>query len=260
MTNPTSSLKLVPILGVLAWSTPAAALDLDLYAQLLGQYTHAVQDTAGTRVDYAGLRQDPAWRRLVGTLEASDPGALSGRNQRLAFWINAYNILAIDWLVREGPVASIRDLGSLVHPVWKKPAGRIGGHEVTLDQIEDETLRPLGEPRIHFAIVCASTSCPSLRREPFRAGELERQLDDQARSFLSNPHKGLVVDRQQERVRISKIFDWFDEDFGKDEGTLAFLTRYASPPDWLWLVKHAHHLKVDSLPYDWNANAVAGRR
>ena len=260
MTNSLTSLKLMPILGVLAWSAPAAALDLDLYALLLGQHTHAVQDTAGTRVDYAGLRQDPAWRRLVGTLEASDPGALSGRNQRLAFWINAYNILAIDWLVREGPAASIRDLGSLVQPVWKKPAGRIGGHPVTLDQIENETLRPLGEPRIHFAIVCASTSCPSLRREPFRAGELERQLDDQARSFLANPHKGLVIDRERGKLRVSKIFDWFDEDFGKEEGTVAFLTRYASAADWIWLVKHAHRPHLGFLPYDWNVNAVDGGR
>ena len=212
-------------MAVFASAAPAAALDRALYGELLERHTRAVTDTAGTRVDYGALRGDPDWRRLVGTLEASDPAELADREARLAFWIDAYNVLAIDWIVREGPVESIRDLGNFLFPVWKKTAGRIGGREVSLHEIEHETLRPMGEPRIHFAIVCASTSCPSLRREPFRAAALDRQLDEQTRAFLADPRKGMALDRDARRLALSKIFDWFEEDFGGRDGVLDFVIR-----------------------------------
>jgi hypothetical protein len=242
--------------AILAWSTPALALDLELYAALLARHTRAVADAAGTRVDYAALRADPGWGRLVATLAAAEPGALATRAERLAFWINAYNVLAIDWIVREGPVASIRDLGSLLRPVWKKKAGEIGGRDVTLDQIEHGILRPLGEPRIHVAIVCASSSCPSLRREPFRAAELERQLDEQARAFLADPRKGLAVDRAARTARVSKIFDWFARDFDASGGVRAFLARHAPGPERAWLAEQGDALELRYLEYDWGLNGT----
>jgi hypothetical protein len=249
----------IAILLALAWSGPAVALDLDLYAALLSRHTRAVGDTAGTRVDYAALRSDPAWRRLVGTLATSDPDALATPDERLASWINAYNVLAIDWIVREGPVESIRDLGNWLRPVWKKKAGHIAGRDVTLDQIEHAILRPLGEPRIHFAIVCASTSCPSLRREPFRADRLDAQLDAQARAFLADPRKGLAIDRGEEDLRLSRIFDWFAEDFGKAGGIVAFVLRHGPEADRAWLAEHADEVDLAHLPYDWRVNALPGR-
>lgn len=245
--------------ALLAAPTPAMALDLDLYAAQLGRYTRAVEDAAGTRVDYAALREDPAWRRLVATLETSDPAALESRAEALAFWINAYNVLAIDWVVRKGPAGSIRDFGNLLRPVWKKKAGRVGERDVTLDEIEHGILRPLGEPRIHFAIVCASTSCPSLRREPFRAGDLERQLDEQTRAFLADPRKGLAIERGPEDVRLSKILDWFAADFGKAAGVIEFVTRHAPDADRPWLAEHADEMDLVYLPYDWRVNALTGR-
>jgi len=245
--------------ALLAWSTPAVALDLDLYAGLLARHTQTVSDAAGTRVDYAALRADPAWRRLVASLAAAEPGALSARDERLAFWINAYNVLAIDWLVREGPVESIRDLGSLLRPVWKKKAGEIGGRDVTLDEIEHRILRPLAEPRIHMAIVCASTSCPSLRREPFRAADLEPQLDEQARAFLADPRKGLALDRTARVARISKIFDWFAGDFDASGGVRAFLAHHAPEPERAWLAEQGPRLALRYLEYDWRLNGTGSR-
>jgi len=250
---------LLILTAVLASTEPAVALDLDLYAAQLDRHTRAVEDTAGTRVDYAALRSDPEWRRLVETLAASDPAALGSRPAELAFWINAYNVLAIDWVVREGPVESIRDLGNFLRPVWKKPAGRVAGRDVSLDEVEHRILRPMGEPRIHFAIVCASTSCPSLRREPFRAGELERQLDEQTRAFLADPRKGLAIDRTTSRIRVSKILDWFAQDFGEARGVLAFVTRHAPEGDRAWLGEQGDARALGTLPYDWRVNAIAGR-
>jgi hypothetical protein len=246
--------------ATLAASGPAMALDRALYGVLLERHTRAVADTAGTRVDYAALRADPDWRRLVDGLADADPAALASRDARLAFWIDVYNVLAIDWIVREGPVESIRDLGNFLRPVWKKTAGRVGGREVSLDEVEHRILRPMGEPRIHFAIVCASTSCPSLRREPFRPDRLDAQLDAQTRAFLADPRKGLAIDRDEEDVRVSKIFDWFAEDFGGDAGVVAFVTRHAPETDRPWLTEHADELDLVHLPYDWEVNALPGRR
>jgi len=236
------------------------ALDRDLYGALLERHTRTVEDAAGTRVDYAALRDDPGWRRLVDGLDAADPDALASREARLAFWIDVYNVLAADWIVREGPVESIRDLGNFLRPVWKKPAGRVGGREVTLHEVEHEILRPMGEPRIHFAIACASTSCPSLRRQPFRPGALERQLDEQTRAFLADPRKGLAVERADRAVRVSKIFDWFEEDFEPAGGVPAFLACHAPEAQRAWLAEHARALELRYLPYDWTVNALEGRR
>ena len=201
-----------------------------------------------TLVDYPALRRDPAFARVVEGLARFDPGRLTTRRQRLAFYINAYNILAMRTVADHWPVESIKDVGNLFSPVWGRTAGVIGGHEVTLDGIENAILRRLGEPRIHFAIVCASVSCPDLRREPYYAGKLDQQLDDQVRRFLANPGKGLR--RQDHDLRVSRIFDWFEDDFKQAGGVLAFIRRYRSdlPADG----------GIDFLDYDWSVNVLQG--
>ncbi len=199
-------------------------------------------------VDYAALRRDPAFARLVAGIAAFDPDRLTTRHERLAFYINAYNILAMKTVADHWPVDSIKDIGGLFFPVWGRTAGVVGGHEVTLDALENAVLRRLGEPRIHFAIVCASVSCPDLRREPYLAATLDRQLDDQARHFLDNPGKGLR--RQGDTIQLSRIFDWFDDDFDRVGGVMAFVRRYRSdiPAD----------VAIDFLDYDWSVNARLG--
>lgn len=209
-------------LGILLLAVQANALDGDLYARVLDPYTVPVEDIASTRVDYAALRSSEEWDALVRSLRESDLGRLESRNEKLAFWINAYNILAIDLVQRHYPVDSIRSIGRLFFPVWKKEAGVIGGRSYTLDGIENEILRPMGEPRIHAAIVCASLSCPPLRREPYRAATLDTQLDDNVRRWLADPRKGARIDRPARTLYLSPIFDWFGEDFGDD--VLPFVT------------------------------------
>lgn len=245
------------VLVLVATGSAAEPLDEALYAQILARHTRELEDLARTRVDYAGLTRSPDWKRLVRNLESTDPAALSTREERLAYWINVYNILAIDLVVKGYPLASIRDLGSFFSPVWKKEAGRIAGRPVTLDEIEHEILRPMGDPRIHVAIVCASLSCPALRREPWTASRVEAQLDEQLRRWMADRHKGLAVDRDADTLRLSKIFDWFEEDFEADGGVLAFVARYAPAGERDWLERHADRARVLHFGYDWRLNDLA---
>jgi hypothetical protein len=240
-------------LALLAFALPAGALDDALYAEVLSRYTHEVRDLARTRVAYRELGSAPEWRRVVESLEATDPSRLGTRKAKLAFWIDAYNVLAIDLIVRNHPLESIRDLGSLIWPVWKRTAGTIGGESYSLDRIEHEIIRPMGDPRTHAAVICASTSCPALRREPWRADRLDEQLDDAMRTWLADPGKGLLVDRKSGVVTLSRIFDWFEEDFEAAGGVLAVAARYAPLPEGDWLSSHPRP-RLRYFDYDWRVN------
>jgi len=211
-----------------------------------------VADPAGVRVDYGSLRSEPRWPVLLASLAGAAPPR--EREARLALWINAYNVLAIDTIVRGYPMESIRDAGSLFFPVWKREAGRIGGRPVTLDEIEHAILRPMGDPRIHAAVICASRSCPALRREPYDAARIDAQLDDAMTRFLADPRKGLAIDRAAGVVRLSKVFDWFEEDFDAAGGVLAFAARYAPPDAGEWLRAHAADAEIEHFDYDWALN------
>jgi len=240
---------LVGVALALAWASPAAAEMPDLTALdgLLQRHVHpgASGGIVLNQVDYAAWARDPDHPRALAAFAGFDPARLATREERLAFWINAYNLLAIRTVIDTGVTGSIKDAGRLFSPVWKRTAGVVGGKEVTLDGIEHRTLRPMGDPRIHLAIVCASLSCPDLRPEAYVPGRIDAQLDDQARRFLANPAKGM---EGSGRVRVSRIFDWFEADFGGAGGVVRFLTRYA--PE-----RHPEAVR-GYLPYDWSLNAA----
>ena len=224
------------------------------YAELLSAYTEAVDAEVGTRVDYPGLAKDPRWPAMVAELGRVDPAQLTSREERLAFWINAYNIFSIDLVVRHYPVESIRDIGSFFWPVWKREAGRIAGRGYSLDEIEHEILRPMKDPRIHGAIVCAAISCPNLARSPYRASSLDAQLAASIRAWLARPEKGFSADRGQKRIRVSRIFDWFSEDFGGREGVLSFILAYLPEAEGAWLLGAGKTAKLSYFDYDWRLN------
>lgn len=237
-------------------ASAARGLDAELWGAILARHTREVPDAAGVRVDYRALARSPDWRRLVAGLDLAEPEGPEGRDERLAFWIDAYNVLAIDLVVRHPDIASIRDIGSLLRPVWNREAGRVGGRPRSLGEIEHEILRPMGDPRIHGAIVCASVSCPPLRRTPFTPARLDAALDEQMRRWLANPEKGLRIDRKSGTLHLSRVFDWFAEDFEASGGVLAFVSRFAPAPDREWLAAHASRLEIRHLPYDWSLNAL----
>ena len=212
---------------------------------------------AGVRligVDYPGLKKDPAYSKLIGDLKSFSPAKLKSEKDKLCFWINVYNIMAVKMVLDHYPVDSIKDVGSPTKSVWKKKVGVVGGKEMTLDEIEHEILRKMGDPRIHAAIVCASVSCPDLRQEAYTTDHLDRQLDDQFKRFLANTGKGLQVDAEGGGIVLSKIFDWFEEDFESRGGILAFLFRYAPRKYRPFLKKGSDN--VSYLDYNWDLNKL----
>jgi hypothetical protein len=166
----------------------------------------------------------------------------------MAYWINAYNILAAKAVVEAYPIESI----TKIEGVWDKKVGSAAGREVSLNEVEHQILRPMGDPRVHAAIVCASVSCPDLRAEAFAAERLETQLDEQMKAFLANPAKGASL-RRDGTLEMSKIFEWFAEDFEKDGGALEFARPHLP---WRVAKRAAPGTPIAFKEYDWALNDV----
>ena len=206
------------LLGVaLPAHAPAYAGEDDAYARLLKAHVRpgVVSGIKLALVDYRAVKADPAYAQALNALAESRPDALTSDAERIAFWVNAYNLAAIKAVLDQYPTKSIKDGGSLLSPIWKKKVATVGGTPYSLDDIEHGILRKaFKEPRVHFAIVCASLSCPDLRAEPYDAARLDAQLDQQAAAFLSNATKGLKPGADGKSARASSIFKWFAGDFG----------------------------------------------
>lgn len=235
-------------LGPLLWAWHAAAEEPQ-WSDYQAVLNHVKPGTKNgvtlALVDYPAIKASGKLDKAYEALRAFDPKRLNGRDEQLAFYVNAYNILALKTVVDHWPLDSIKDVGNLLSPVWDKPAGELGGKTVSLGDVEHQILRPLGEPRVHLAIVCASVSCPDLRNEPYTAASLSAQLDDQAQRFLQNSGKGLIVDHDQ--IRISQIFAWFEQDFAAGGGVSAFIKRYQA---------NLPNLKIKpTIDYDWSVNS-----
>ena len=186
-------------------------------------------------VDYDGWAEDKRHGEALKILQAENGGDM-------AFWINAYNFLTIDLIVRENERETIKNLGSMFTSPWKKHSWDLGGKSYTLNHIEHEILRPMGDARIHFAINCASISCPDLRGEAYRSEILDKQLEEQVLLTLGNEGKGLSLNGNN--IKISKIFKWFEADFNGGD-VKGWLQSYIS------LNKQ---VKLQYLNYDWSLN------
>ena len=213
---------------------------------------------ADGRVNYKALKDDPLFERSVQRLAQVNPGTLKSQSERLAFWINVYNAFTLKLIVDHYPVASINDLHSgpglivstvIGKTVWKVWKFRIHERNYTLDEVEHSILRPMGDYRIHAAINCASRGCPPLRSEAYTAEKLNEQLDDQMRRFLRPPYAR--YDSASNTLYVSKVFDWFAEDFEKQEplpyALLPYLPENVNP-------KTAASARIRTLDYDWNLN------
>lgn len=231
---------------------PAAVYPYELHDALFAEY---VGEDGFVR--YADLAHEPRFRRLVEEIhEQSLEGATE--RQRFAFWINAYNVLVMEGVLRHYPVDSVEDI-RWFHGFFKREPFRAAGRDLVLDDIEHGILRAeYHEPRIHFALVCGAASCPPLRREAYRPERLDEQLEDQGRRFLGNPAKN-SLDREEEVLNLSSIFKWFGEDFTGDEGELPrVVSRWlpAEAADWV----RAHpDIEIEFLDYDWSLNDATGR-
>lgn len=215
------------------------------------------------RVDYARLKETGALRPYLQQLAQADPSNLDPA-ERLAFWINAYNAQAIKLILDNYPVESIRRITPVsvpgtsvniprVNDPFQLEFATIGGETYSLDHIEHEIIRSrFNEPRIHFALVCAAISCPRLRREAYTGAELDRQLGDQANIFLHDEAKNQIP-AGASTIRLSKIFDWFGGDFGRNVAQRqAFLAPYFEGDVREKLETGAYD--IEFLDYDWALN------
>ena len=247
---------------VLAAGASAATPGEEAYARLLKAHVRpgTVNGITLHLVDYRAVRADPAYAQALAALAETRPEPLPSDAARFARWANAYNLFDIKAVLDQYPTASVRDGGSLLSPIWKKKIGSVGGTTYALDDIEHGILRKsFKDPRVHFAIVCASLSCPDLRLEPYEASRLEAQLDEQVAAFLSNPTKGLQPGPDGKTARVSSIFKWFAGDFAGSGGVAAFIRSRAETA----LAAKLAELRDDGLSYldyDWSLNDTARSR
>lgn len=240
--------KAIITLGLLVMSLTALAADKsdalhDKFDQVLRQ--HVVEG----KVNYDGIKQDPRFFDYLEILKSTNPDTFASEQEKLAYWINAYNALAIKGILDGRSPSSF--FGRISY--FKTTDYDVGGRSINLYDLERDIIIPFNEPRIHFAIICASMSCPRLISEAYVASQLDEQLEKNTTLFINNPAKN-SFDTEKKIARVSKIFDWFEEDFEKDAGTVQqFLARYVKDKA---LAQALDTYKVKHLDYDWSLNGT----
>lgn len=210
----------------------------------------------GELVDYASLKRNATQLNAYLDSLAAVPEPTFNKwdkNQQMAFLINLYNAATLKLIIDHYPIKSIKDIGSAFKGPWKQEVVRVFGKTDTLDHIEHDLLRPkYKDPRVHFAVNCASIGCPSLRAEAFQASKLDAQLDEQGRIFLRDPSKNRL-DAKNKILYLSEIFDWFKADFTGKSGTIEkFVSTYVTDADRKVIQQGG--LTIKNTKYDWNLN------
>jgi hypothetical protein len=265
---------LLSLLAVYPGSATAALLPLpnEGWRQLLSENVH------NGRVDYDRIKKQPKF--LVQSLKEFEKVSRQEygkwtRARKIAFWINAYNLFTIKAIIDHYPPrgwnllypkVSIRQIGG----VWNQTVYRTAGQVVSLNQIEHKILRvTLKEPRIHFALVCASLGCPPLPPEPYDEETLEQRLDLQVYQYLSDPEHGLRWEPEPRVLYISEIFSWFGDDFDYYYRThkmfpdLTLEKRNAMNFIWNYLPDEVQQqikegaFRIRYLDYDWSLNDLS---
>lgn len=230
----------------LAWSNHAVAYENDLDG-LLKSYVKPTKQ-AGIRyngVNYEAWAKDPRHAKVKNQILRTNATQLKSKNEKLAYWINTYNLLTIDLITREKETESIKNLGSLFSSPWKKHRWNVNGKALSLDDIEHNIIRKLNDARIHFAINCAAKSCPDLRTEAYRSNKLDAQLRHQVQLTLNNSSKGFLQEKGN-AVKVTKVMDWFREDF--NQGNLhTWLTPYKKQ-------SVNKNTQIRFFAYDWSLN------
>ncbi len=232
-------------------------IDHSEWQQLLTQYAEPGTDGEPTRVNYHAFAADEAARDqlelYITSLEAVEVEELN-RDEQFAFWANLYNAATVRVILDHYPVASIRKInispGLFSSGPWGAKLVSVDGERLTLDDIEHRILRPLwSDPRVHYAVNCASVGCPNLPITPFTGKPLEVDLEAAARAYINSP-RGAVVDKG--KLTVSKIYNWYAEDFGdSDLNIIAHLKLYGEG-DLLEALEEID--RISGSAYDWNLN------
>ena len=248
-------------------SAPAQELpDHAGFTEVVGTYARdGLVDYAALQANRAGL--DAYLEDLAGT-DAEMLGA-APRDSQLAFWINAYNACALRLVIDHYPIRKAGFPGSLVRSLQGVPANSIrqisdtwsrrfcdvAGTARALDEIEHEIIRPMGEPRIHFAVNCASRSCPVLAPQAYTGEGLDEQLNAAVRRFVASERNYRLHCEDDPTLWLNKVLDWYKDDFGGSDGVVALLLRYVMPQDAEYIRERSP--RVEFLEYDWTLNDTA---
>jgi hypothetical protein len=261
--------RLLALLGLLLIPhAVAAAFDHrhTVWNDLLAKNVVWIDAGHASQVRYAGFESDRAkLKAYLDSLSAVTRQDFDGwsKTEQLAFLINAYNAFTIEKVLTRYPnLKSIRDFGTFVGNPWKDKFFTLLGTPTSLDGIEHDTIRKPGvydDPRIHFAVNCASVGCPALRNEAYVADRLDAQLEDQTRRFLSDRSRNRYVP-DSGTLEVSKIFDWYGGDFKRAKGDLvAFFASYAvdmsNAPEAQQAIRDGK-AKIAFPEYDWALNDV----
>jgi hypothetical protein len=207
-----------------------------LWNRLLKQYV-----ATNGMVDYTAWKIDPLMDKTLELFSNQNPNSSWSDNEVKAFWINVYNAFTVKLILDNYPLKSINDLDK----PWDTIFITVSGKRYSLNDIEHEILRKrFKDPRIHFAVNCASFSCPKLLNAAYVAEKLDAQLSQQAKEFVNDKSRNLISPNQ---VKISKLFDWYKSDFTTRGNVIDYLNKYAS-------VKIASNAELSYMDYDWSLN------
>lgn len=252
-------------------TTPTYDAAVDAFSRHFGQLferywstpltIHGIRTTA---FDYAGIAKETAvadshFSNTISALSLIDPEHLSGDDREKAFWINVYNFGAMKLAAENYPVKSITD-PKIGDDPWSIPNIRVGTRAFALREIEKEILLgKFDDPRIVFAVSCAAVSCPDRSREIFSSARIDEQLDMLVRELLSNPTKGMKIDKKSKIVTLSWIFKADRRLFGdgSDAGILSFVRSYATAEQRVWIDENFDEISIAYFEHDWGLNDVA---
>jgi len=216
----------------------------DAFTELLSKNV----DETG-KVNYQGfIDEKDKFTEYLNLLTSNKPTDKWSKNAQLAYWINVYNAFTIKLVSDHYPIASIKDIKNgipFVNTVWDIKFIEFPDEKIDLNKVEHGIIRKdFDEPRIHFAVNCASYSCPRLLNEAFEADKLEEQLSKMAKDFLADERKNIIT---KDKLQLSKLFSWFKGDFTNDETLIEFLNKYAP-------VQIDENAEIDHLDYSWELN------
>lgn len=207
------------------------------------------------QVDYTSIQQDSRFHNYLSAIQNINPKNFATKQQQLAFWINAYNALAIKGIIDNLSPSSLFGRYSF----FKSTNYKVAGQTINLDDLEKKIIIPFEEPRIHFAIVCASASCPKLRSEAYLASRLNEQLETNTYEFLNNENKN-QFNSNKKVAKVSKIFDWFTDDFEKHSGSVQkYIAQYVDNKA-LKIALSNESYKIKYLKYDWQLNGTFSKQ
>lgn len=235
---------MVALIGMAAICQGQEHLEHNTWNGLLKKYV-----TEDGHVDYVGFKnEEKVLDEYLAVLSQSHPKENWKKEDQLAFWINAYNAFTVKLIVKNYPIKSIKDLAGGIYKVntpWDIKFIKMGDETYDLNNIEHGIVRKqFNDPRVHFALNCASVSCPKLRNEAFVGSKINEQLDDQSAAFVNNKEKNSI---EKSTAAISKIFTWFSDDFKESGGVVKFINKYSD-------VKMTGETVISYLEYDWNLN------